>query len=105
MGIQESGVPREDLWVQTKIRSLTGGRSEARYAIEKCLQRLRLQYLDSLLIHKPEGSWREWWSALENFYSEGKVKAIGICDVNAELLMELCMSARIQPMIVQNFFD
>eukprot|EP00746_Dinoflagellata_sp_MGD_P040979 gnl/MRDRNA2_/MRDRNA2_19895_c0_seq1.p1 gnl/MRDRNA2_/MRDRNA2_19895_c0~~gnl/MRDRNA2_/MRDRNA2_19895_c0_seq1.p1 ORF type:complete len:291 (-),score=40.38 gnl/MRDRNA2_/MRDRNA2_19895_c0_seq1:9-881(-) len=103
--IQESGLSREELWVQTKIRSLTGGVSEAQNAIEKCLQRLQLQYLDSLLIHKPEGSWREWWQALENFYSKGKVKAIGICDINAELLMGLCVSVRIQPMIVQNFFD
>lgn len=113
--IHSSGVPREDLFIQTKIHPEDLGYNATRRAFQRSLERLNTTYVDSLLLHKPacwegacsqkpEGTWQDSWRALEELYDTGTVKAIGMCDVRVDLLDEL-LKQRIPPHIVQNWFD
>jgi len=84
-------------------------------AVQKSLERLKVDKLDSVLIHKPrcwegacnkepEGTWQESWKALEEFYDAGIIdKAIGICDVHSKQMLEELLSQRIKPHIIQNW--
>ncbi len=122
VALQKKGVNRESLYLQTKFTSVGGqGRSpeipydtRARPAeqvvqsIESSLIHLHTDYLDSYLLHGPYsrdglGS-QDWevWGAMEELQRAGKTRAIGISNVTAEQLAELCANAKIKPVFVQN---
>lgn len=111
----ETDVPREQIFIQSKIHPEDLGYQSTKKAVAVSLERLHISRLDSILLHKPrcwegackkkpEGTWKDSWKALEEFYDSGELGAIGICDVDDRLLAEL-LNQRIKPHIIQNWMD
>lgn len=103
--IHESGIPREEIFVVSKVWNSDQGYDSTLEAYEQSLQRLNLDYLDLFLVHWPvKGKYKETWKALEKLYSEGKVRAIGVSNFLRHHLDDLLNSASIVPMVNQMEF-
>ncbi|MCA1012180.1 aldo/keto reductase [Halobacillus halophilus] len=101
-GIRESDVPREELFITTKVWNDEQGYEETLNAFERSLERLGLEYLDLYLIHWPvPGKFTETWKAMEKLYHEGRVKAIGVCNFMEHHLEELMHEAQVKPVVDQ----
>lgn len=105
-GIQEAitefGVPREDLFVTSKVWNADLGYEETLAAYETSLKKLGFAYLDLYLIHWPvKGKYKEAWRALETLYKDGRVKAIGVSNFQIHHLQDLMKNAEIRPMVNQ----
>lgn len=93
-GIAESGIPRDELWITTKLWNNQHQKPDARVGVEAALDRLGLDYLDLFLIHWPAtvrygDSYIEAWDALQDFQAEGLVRSIGVCNFLPEHLDKL----------------
>jgi diketogulonate reductase-like aldo/keto reductase len=118
--LAKKGVKRETLFLQTKFTSVDGqgGRppydpsadltTQVRQSFDSSLQHLHTEYVDSYVLHAPfsrrglgEADW-EVWAAMEGLYRSGKTKMIGISNVAAGQLTQLCEQAKVKPMVVQN---
>ena len=118
--LEQQGVRRESLFLQTKFTSVDGQdqrtpydpvadlTTQVRQSFESSLTHLGTTYLDSYVLHAPfqrrglgAADW-EVWAAMEELYESGKTKMIGISNVAAGQLGELCEKARHKPMVVQN---
>lgn len=99
--IRRSGVPREELFITTKLWIQDQGYENAKKAFQASLNRLGLDYLDLYLIHQPMNDYYGSWRAMEELYEEGRVKAIGVCNFYPDRLADLCLNARIAPMVDQ----
>ena len=99
--IRESGLPRESLFVETKIWVQDYGHERAAQAVDAALARLGLDYIDLLLLHQPIGDWPGAWRALEDAYRAGKVRAIGVANCYPHMLADVCLTATIRPMVNQ----
>jgi 2,5-diketo-D-gluconate reductase A len=99
--IQRSGVPREQLFVTTKLWIQDAGYDRAKQAFERSLQRLRLEYLDLYLIHQPFGDVYGAWRAMEELYREGRIKAIGVSNFQPDRLMDLIVHNQVIPAVNQ----
>lgn len=99
--IRESGVPREDLFITTKLWIQDAGYDNAKKAFETSLNKLGLEYLDLYLIHQPMSDYYGSWRAMEELYEAGRIRAIGVCNFYPERLADLCMNAKITPMVDQ----
>lgn len=98
----ENNLPRETLFVTSKVWNADLGYESTIAAYEASLAKLGLDYLDLYLIHWPvEGKYKEAWRALETLYKEGRVKAIGVSNFHAHHLEELLLEAEIKPMVNQ----
>lgn len=95
------GVPREELFITTKAYIHEMGYENTMQAFNRSLMALGLDHLDLYLIHMPFGDYYGSWRALEDLYDAGKVRAIGVCNFLPDRLLDLCMNARIRPMIDQ----
>jgi diketogulonate reductase-like aldo/keto reductase len=120
LGVAKKGVKRESLFLQTKFTSISGQDHRTPYdqsadlptqvqqSFESSLQHLHTDYLDSYVLHGPYSRWglsqADWdvWAAMEAFYQAGKTKLLGISNVQADQLRELCEKASVKPMVVQN---
>ncbi|AYB40560.1 aldo/keto reductase [Brevibacillus laterosporus] len=101
-GIQETNLPREDLFVTSKVWNADLGYEATLAAFETSLDKLGLEYLDLYLIHWPvKGKYKEAWRALEKLYKDGRVKAIGVSNFQVHHLEDLMEEAEIKPMINQ----
>jgi len=101
-GIKESGVPREDLFITTKVWNSDHGYENTLKAFDISLEKLGLEYLDLYLIHWPvRGKYVETWKALEKLYHEGKVKAIGVSNFNIHHLEDILREGEVKPVINQ----
>lgn len=109
-GIKECGIPREELFVTSKLNNMNHGYDSARKTIEESLEKLDLDYLDLFLIHWPVvknngGDWKkdniDTWRALEDLYDEGKLKAIGVSNFAVPHLNNILENSRIKPMVNQ----
>jgi 2,5-diketo-D-gluconate reductase A len=87
--IRASGVPREDLFITTKLWSQDSGDHITKAAFEKSLTRLGLDYLDLYLIHQPLGDYYGAWRAMQELYHEGLIRAIGVSDFYPDGLVDL----------------
>ena len=96
--MKKSGVPREDIFLETK---LWPSFYEQKDAVYKTLARLDTDYIDLLLIHQPAGNYRAGYRLMEQAYKEGKVKAIGLSNFNAEQIQEILSICEIKPSILQ----
>lgn len=113
-GIRTCGVPREELFVVSKVAAEHKTYEEAKAGIDETLKKMELDYLDMMIIHSPqpwdevnqsenryvEGN-RQAWRALEEAYNEGKLKAIGVSNFQIEDLESLMETAKVKPMVNQ----
>ncbi len=100
--IRISDIPREDLFITTKVWNTEQGYEKTLNACEESLNRLQLDYVDLYLIHWPvKSKYRETYRALEQLYNSGKVKAIGVCNFNRTQLEDLMNHSKITPAINQ----
>ena len=99
--IKRSGVPREDLFITTKLWIQSDGYEGAKKAFENSLKRLQLDYLDLYLIHQPYGDVYGEWRAMQDLYREGRVSAIGVSNFQADRLMDLIIHNDIVPAVNQ----
>ena len=97
-GIKKSGVPREEIFVSTKLWPSV---YEDETAIDRTLGRLRLEYIDLLFIHQPTSNWKAGYKQLEKAYKEGKIKAIGISNFEGKYIEELLQICEIKPQVIQ----
>ena len=99
--IAKSGIPREELFITTKLWIQDAGYESAKKAFETSMQKLGLDYLDLYLIHQPMNDYYGAWRAMEELYEAGKIRAIGVCNFYPDRLTDLCLNARIAPMVNQ----
>ncbi len=120
LSLARKGVKRESLFLQTKFTSVSGQDHRTPYdqsadlptqvqqSFESSLKHLHTDYLDSYVVHGPYSRWglsqSDWdvWAAMEAYYRAGTTKMIGISNVQADQLRELCEKASVKPMVVQN---
>lgn len=94
-------VPREELFITTKVWVSNFGYEETKQALHRSLEEMQLDYLDLYLIHWAAPNYAETWRAMEDLYEEGLVKAIGVCNFQIHHLEKLKETARITPMLNQ----
>ena len=99
--IKRSGVPREELFVTTKLWIQDAGDERTRSAFERSLQRLQLEYLDLYLIHQPIGDVYGAWRVMEKLYQEGRIRAIGVSNFFPDRLMDLIAHHQVIPTVNQ----
>jgi len=87
--IRKSGIPREELFITTKLWVQDAGYDKTRVAFQKSLDLLQLDYLDLYLIHQPLGDVLGSWRAMQELYHEGKIKAIGVANFHPDRLFIL----------------
>ena len=97
-GIKKSGVPREEIFLVTKLWPTV---YEKETAVDETLARLGTDYIDLLFLHQPTDNWREGYRNIEKAVKAGKVKAIGLSNFPDELLREAIDTMEIKPQIVQ----
>jgi len=99
--IKRSGVPREDLFITTKLWINADGCNGAKKAFENSLKKLQLDYLDLYLIHQPFGDVYGEWRTMQELYKAGKIRAIGVSNFQPDRLMDLIVNNEIVPAINQ----
>ncbi len=120
LSLAKQGIARETLFLQTKFTPVNGQDHRTPYdakadltqqvkqSFDSSLAHLHTTYLDSYVLHGPYSRYglgasdREVWEAMEGLYQAGKAKMIGISNVTAEQLTQLCAQATVKPMVVQN---
>lgn len=100
-GLKESNVPREEIFLVSKLWNYDHGYDNTIKSFNESLKRLDVDYLDMYLIHWPNKLNLETWRAFEDLYEEGKIKAIGVCNFKENHLEELIKNSRIMPMVNQ----
>ncbi|HIX59853.1 MAG TPA: aldo/keto reductase [Candidatus Blautia gallistercoris] len=99
--IAKCGVPREELFIATKLWVQDASYEGAKAAIETSLKNLGTDYIDLYLIHQPMGDYIGAYRAMEEAYKEGKLKAIGVCNFYPNRLADLCETVEIIPAVNQ----
>ncbi|MGP1365691.1 MAG: aldo/keto reductase [Schwartzia sp. (in: firmicutes)] len=99
--IAKSGVPREELFITTKLWVQDISYEAAGTAFERSLQKLGLDYLDLYLIHQPMGDFFGAWRRLEELHHAGKIRAIGVSNFYPAVLANFCETVEIKPMVNQ----
>ena len=99
--IRRSGVPREELFITTKLWVQDTGYESTKRAFAKSLERLQLDYLDLYLIHQPFGDVYGSWRAMEELYREGAVRAIGVSNFQPDRLVDLILHNEVVPAVNQ----
>lgn len=99
--LRRSAVPREELFVTTKLWVQDAGYEPTKVAFRKSLGRLQLDYLDLYLIHQPYGDYYGSWRAMEELYREGRVRAIGISNFPPDRVVDLVLHNEIVPAVNQ----
>jgi 2,5-diketo-D-gluconate reductase A len=99
--IQRSGVPREELFITTKVWVQDAGYDNTKKAFERSLKRLQLDYLDLYLIHQPYGDVHGSWRAMEELYHSGSIKAIGVSNFHPDRVIDLIIHNKVVPAVNQ----
>ena len=99
--VKASGVPREELFITTKVWISNGGYEKAKASIDESLNKLQMDYIDLLLIHQPFNDYYGTWRAMEEAYKAGKLRAIGVSNFFPDRLVDLCKFVEIRPMVNQ----
>ena len=99
--IRKSGIQRNELFITSKFWVQDAGYENTKKAFYISLEKLGLDYLDSYLIHVPFGDYYGSWRAMEELYTEGKIRAIGVCNFYPARLADLCLNVQIKPAICQ----
>ena len=99
--IAKCGVPREELFVTTKLWVQDASYEGAKQAIETSMKKLGLDYIDLYLIHQPMGDYIGAYRAMEEAYKAGKLKAIGVCNCYPQILADICETVEVKPAVDQ----
>lgn len=99
--IKKCGVPREELFITTKLWVQDASYESARKAFETSMQKLGLEYLDLYLIHQPMGNYYGAYHAMEELYREGRIHAIGVCNFYPHILADFCETVEVIPSVNQ----
>ena len=99
--IRKSGIPREELFLTSKVWIDNYGYEGCRRSVEESLRKLQTDYLDLMLLHQPFSDYYGAWRALEDLYHEGKLRAIGISNFYPDRMVDIASFARICPMVNQ----
>lgn len=99
--IAKSGVPREQIFLTTKVWVEHYGYDETRKSVLESMRKLKTNYIDLVLLHQPFSDYYGAWRALEDLYAEGVIKAIGVSNFYPDRLVDICSFARIKPMVNQ----
>lgn len=99
--IKKSGVPREEIFLTSKLWVADQGYDKAKKAFAKTLDKLGTDYLDLYLIHQPLGDYYGSWRAMEELYKEGKIKAIGVSNFDSTRLVDLIINNEVVPAVNQ----
>ncbi|MDT6980607.1 aldo/keto reductase [Levilactobacillus zymae] len=99
--IRESGIPRDKIFVTTKLWIQDAGEEATKAAIQASLDRLGLDYLDLYLIHQPLGDVYGSWRAMEAAYHDGRLKALGVANFENDRVQDLMMHNEIKPAVDQ----
>lgn len=99
--IKRSGIPREELFITSKIWVQDVNYDNAKKAYQASLEKLQLEYLDLYLIHQPYNDIYGAWRAMQELYEDGRVKAIGVANFTSARLVDLILNNKIKPMVNQ----
>lgn len=99
--IKNSGIPREELFITTKLWVQDHGYENTLKAFDTSMKKLGLDYLDLYLIHKPYGDYYGAWRAMEKLYKEGRIRAIGVTSFWNERLADLINMNEVKPAVNQ----
>lgn len=99
--IKKSGIPREEIFLTTKVWVEHYGYEQTKKSIYESMQKLKVDYIDLVLLHQPFSDVYGAWRALEDMYAEGKIRAIGVSNFYPDRLIDLCSFSRIKPMVNQ----
>ena len=99
--IKRGGVPREELFITTKLWIQDAGYERTKAAFERSMQRLQLDYLDLYLIHQPYGDVHGAWRAMEELHQAGRIRAIGISNFHPDRVMDMIVHNQIAPAVNQ----
>lgn len=95
------GIPREELFITTKLWVQDAGYENAKKAFDVSLKKLGLDYLDLYLIHQPFNDYYGSWRAMEELYKEGKIRAIGVSNFYPDRLVDLILNNEVVPAVNQ----
>jgi 2,5-diketo-D-gluconate reductase A len=99
--VRASGIPRDELFITTKLWIQNPREANARAAFERSLERLGLDYVDLYLIHQPLGDYYSSWRAMERLHGEGLIRAIGLANFYPDRLVDLIDHNEITPAVNQ----
>ncbi|MBQ1376050.1 MAG: aldo/keto reductase [Clostridia bacterium] len=99
--IKKSGIPRDELFITTKVWIQDAGEENAKKAYEASLEKLGLDYVDLYLIHQPFGDYYGSWRAMEKLYRDGRVRAIGVSNFNDARYVDITVNSDIVPAVNQ----
>ena len=99
--IRESGIPREEIFITTKLWLSDFSYDGAMRATKTSLERLGVDTIDLMLLHQPMGDYQSAWKALEKLYADGVLRAIGMANCYPHVLADLCETFAIPPMVNQ----
>lgn len=101
--VKESGIPREEIWVTSKLWPNEYGEGKTAQAIDAMLERMQLDYIDLLYVHQPVGDFVGAWKDMEKAVAAGKVRALGISnfDANDEVFNRIMEAATNKPAVLQ----
>lgn len=99
--VTKCGVPRNELFIVTKVWISNAGYEKAKASIDESLRKLRTDYIDLLLIHQPFNDYYGTYRAMEEAYREGKVRAIGVSNFYPDRFIDIAEFSEIKPMVNQ----
>src|SRR5678809_848916 len=99
--IKRSGVPRNELFVTTKLWIADTGYDKTKRAFDRSMKRLQLEYLDLYLIHQPYGDVFGSWRAMEELYRDGRIRAIGVSNFHPDRVMDFIVHHKVVPAVNQ----
>lgn len=99
--IAKSSVPREELFITTKVWISNSGYEKAKASIESSLKKMKLDYLDLVLIHQPVNDYYGTYRAMQDLYKEEKIKAIGVSNFYPDRLVDLALFNEVKPAVNQ----
>jgi diketogulonate reductase-like aldo/keto reductase len=99
--VRESGIPRKEIWITSKLWPSEYGEGKTMAGIDKMLSRLGTDYIDLLLLHQQFGDYLGAWRDMEKAVAQGKVRSIGLSNFESERLEEVLAAAKMRPAVLQ----